>query len=288
MKLGSVLALVSASVMCLAQSNIQEFKAANQLQAKRKYAEAAEVYRQLAGKEKGYRQNYAGLMLATMLTRAKKTQEAMDAAEQISDPTYKAYARLIVLFESRNSREIVKQFADLKADQFPEEYQHRALYMYGNACGLLKQYDKAMPALEEAVKNAGSDTEGKMLALMDYTTYAQMAGELDKALAAADQAIQYKTFITSYMYLRPLLIKAEILIQRKKYAEAEETLKQVSKQTAQGTGPWTWRYYMLSGDLALAQNSRDQARECYQKALTAAGKAKHLIVPAEKKLAALK
>ncbi len=277
------LGLVCASIF--AQNSTQDFQAASKLLARYKYADAEAAFGKLADREKGAMQDKARLYQAISLARQRKTDDGLKAAEKIADPVLKAFAEMNVYSNSRKSQMIFEKYGKVDFSKWPEDIAYKAFYLRGNAYGRNRQPDKAIADFRKSYELAGADDEGKLLALMDHTDVAFNAKKYDEALAASEKALPYKTkFGTSYLYLRPAFIRAEIFIRQKNLAEAEALLTVFPEKNACRVDYWSWKYDMLHGDIELARGNKEKAEEWFRKALKAAGDKGYLVKPTQKKL----
>ncbi len=283
-----IAALVAGSAWCA--DPIDDLLQASQLMQRRKFAQAAELYGKVAGTAKDAKQlRTSQLYYAICLGKVRgKQAEAMKAAKALKDASLREYAEMSILADNGKSADILKQFADTDLDKWSDKYAHYGWYFRGRAFANRKQYDRGIKELTRAAELAGSDTETRMCAWMEAATAAQAAKKDDLALQFTGKSLQYKTYATSYMFLRPMCIQTEILIRRKQLDEAEKTLALAPAKLGTKQGAWDCNYRMLQGDLALARGNKDEAKKCYEQAKVCAGKMKHLQKECDKKLTALR
>ena len=92
--------------------------------------------------------------------------------------------------------------------------------------------------------------------------------DYEKAVKAADQAIAMKQYRGFYAYMSAAYLKAKILAEQKKFAEAEQFLADFNKGRKWGKGQiWHFKYIETCGDVALAKGDIAKAKEYYNQAL---------------------
>ena len=267
--------ILSLSCVLFAQEPIVELDKAFQLMSKRKYKDAAETFGKVRSLNCSEKQQTAALLYQSIcLGKLKRKSEALETADQLKDPKIKAYAVMNILSDNGDSRGIVRQFGNEDLNAWPEEYACIGWYLRGRAFGSIRQYDRALEELQTADGLAGSDTELRMLVMMDAATFAAAAKKPDQVLKVTEKILEpwFRKFAQSYMFLRPAGIRAEVLIGQKRLDEAAAVLAAFPKTSGKKPGVWDFRYLVLKGDLALAQGDRTAAGKFYEQALSCAGK----------------
>lgn len=274
-----------------AEEPILELGNAFQLMSTRKYKDAAEIFGKVSSQDCREEQRTAALLYQSIcLGKLRKKQEALECAEQLKNPKIKAFAVMNILSDNGDSQGIVRQFGNEDLNTWPEEYAYTVWYLRGRAFGNARQYDRALKELQTADELAGSDTEMKMLAMMDSATFAAAAKKPDLVLKVTEKVLEpwARRFVQSYMFLRPAGLRAEVLIERKRLDEAAAIMAVFPKALGQKQGFWDFRCLVLKGDLALAQGDRAAAGKFYEQAQTCAGKNAVMLKTVRRKIDNLK
>lgn len=266
----SLLAVLFTAVLA-ASDVLEDFQKAHALYKQRKYLEASNVFSQLAKKTTGMQKEQAHFYQSLSFGRAGKLSEALQAADIISSAPLKSRARMEAYAGNGKFNEIAGEFAKAEIDSWPEEHRSRGHYLLGRALGFTRQYEAAMTELEKAVNTAGDNLYAKMEALSDISHFAMNRNDQAKVLEAAERAMTpeaEKKFGGSFVYLRPAMNKASVLIARKKQDEARQLLDNLNRIMGGRWHPgyWSCYYHTLLGDLELASGKKDEARKAYQAA----------------------
>lgn len=271
-----------------ANTRIREFRSANELLRKRQYAKAAAAFETLVKKTSRTQRIYAMRRQCEAMARIRKGGEALKIAAKIPDPVLREYTVMQILSISRQYKKLIDQFGKKDLNLLPDDIIHHGFYMRAEALEHLKQYSTAFKDIDRCIAECGSDMEQKMLACMWGTQLAYNKKNHELVLKYADQALKETRFRESFMFLRPMTLKAKILIAEKDFAGAEKCLALAPANLKKTKGVWGCRFNILSGDLALARGRKSQAADFYRQALICAGKTQHLIIAAQKKLASVK
>lgn len=247
----------------------EDYRAAQNEFKRSRWASAAEKFLALEKTATGESKSKVLHYAAISLTRAKKAAEAQAVIERIADPAWKGYTQIKILNSGNKLRDIKQQFGKTDFSTWPEDIAYQACFIRGRAYYVTER-NKALciPDLEKAVAGCGSDFLTKIIALDMLASAAHTVKDYEKALKAADQAIVMKQYRGFYAYMSAAYLKAKILAEQKKFAEAEQFLADFNKGRKWGKGQiWHFKYIETCGDVALAKGDIAKAKEYYNQAL---------------------
>lgn len=245
----------------------EDFRAAQQDFNRSKWKSAAEKFLKLEKSAKGEVKDKVLSYAAIASAHAKKVNDANNIVKRISNANRKAYTQLQILSATQKFKQIEKEFAAVDISKWSEEYAYRGYFTRGQAYFRLRKFKAAVSDLEKAIADAGSDTRLKIIALDLAVASAKYAKDTAKALALADQAIKITSYRNFYAYMSPYLTKVQILIEQKKFADAEKALAAFNKgRNWKNGGYWCYRYLDTCGNLAFAKGDKAKALEFYKQA----------------------
>ena len=253
--------MAMTAVFMVSADFIDEFQAAEKLFQSGKFKAAVPAFEKLEKEAPKNARDNCLRFLSHSLARTGKYQEAIDAAEKITDPNMRNYSKLFAMYYYGPQRKMISQ-------QFPRD----CFETWGDfkcSAYLLRGLAHNISAdLEKAGAMAGGDS------LTGITAYSKLAeiyskeSNKAKALEAADKALGYN-MNGLYYYIKAALIKAKILIENKQYDDAEKLLDSL-KMGRFAKAEFGLEQNELYAQIALARNNKKLALEYYEKALSTA------------------
>lgn len=266
MKLIPVIAIAALTLQ--AGDFLEEFQVASEARRKRDHAAATIAFAKLAETVKGDLKTNGALKAKCLayataeLTAMKKYDDALALTDDIADPAWKTYARMVVLAANPKTRSsVVEEFNDVDFETWPEEIAYKGYLLRGKAKGMKAE---ATPDLEKAIAGAGRDAVAKLEACRALAAVAKSLGDREKTLAALDQAIiagEMGKMRGNHLYLTPALERAKEAIADGDFDKARAVLDAM----LQPSGNWGCRIQEAYGDLYVAMAKTSYRRALAQK-----------------------
>lgn len=222
-----------ASGISMADDTADRMAAARELMKAGKHSEALAAFTSLAATSRDDTLKSEAYELAAYSALRQRHQDptmiplAMELARQIPLKGPSVKCRMVVLAETGQNGELIKQFANLDVSDMPADIAPQVLFMRGRAFAMLRKGKEAEADFKMALERRPTD-KAYLMAL---------AGNYDANLKDSQKAVEiYQQIIRSvdkpHHAVDAVVSLTRILINRAAYAEALKTLEPFSDDSA--------------------------------------------------------